>query len=80
MTAGVNWEIRVKAMATKHKTSGKPTPSAIMESATSSDAKSRLDRIAAAAFYKAEARGFVPGRELEDWLEAEAEFEGREGQ
>jgi Protein of unknown function (DUF2934) len=30
-------------------------------------------RIAVAAYYKAEARGFEPGHELGDWLAAEAE-------
>ena len=29
--------------------------------------------IATAAYYKAEAHGFAPGYELEDWLAAEAE-------
>ncbi len=31
-------------------------------------------RIAELAYYKAESRGFEPGHELEDWLEAEQEF------
>jgi hypothetical protein len=31
--------------------------------------------IALAAYYRAERRGFEPGRELEDWLEAEAEVD-----
>jgi hypothetical protein len=31
-------------------------------------------KIAEIAFYKAESRGFEPGHELEDWLEAEREF------
>lgn len=31
-------------------------------------------RIAALAYLKAEARGFAPGHELDDWLEAENEF------
>jgi len=41
---------------------------------------SRLDpelfrqMVAARAFYKAEQRGFEPGHELEDWLEAEQEL------
>ena len=30
--------------------------------------------IAAAAYFKAESRGFEPGHELEDWLEAEVEL------
>lgn len=33
----------------------------------------RLSHIAESAYYKAEARGFFPGYELEDWLAAEAE-------
>jgi len=31
-------------------------------------------RIAELAYGKAESRGFEPGHELEDWLEAEREF------
>lgn len=31
--------------------------------------------IAEAAYYRAQARGFAPGRELDDWLEAEAEVD-----
>jgi len=30
--------------------------------------------VSARAFYKAEQRGFEPGHELEDWLEAEQEL------
>ncbi len=32
-------------------------------------------KIAELAFYKAEIRGFEPGHELDDWIEAEREFE-----
>lgn len=31
-------------------------------------------RIAELTYYKAESRGFEPGRELEDWFETEREF------
>lgn len=31
-------------------------------------------KVAEHAYYKAENRGFAPGHELEDWLEAEQEF------
>ena len=34
----------------------------------------REARIAEIAYLKAESRGFEPGHELEDWLEAEGEF------
>lgn len=32
-----------------------------------------MDMVAEAAYYKAEKRGFVPGYEMQDWLEAEQE-------
>ncbi len=35
--------------------------------------EARRHRIAERAFRRAEARGFAPGRELDDWLAAEAE-------
>ena len=34
----------------------------------------RWQRTAEAAFFRAEARGFAPGHELEDWLSAEREI------
>lgn len=34
----------------------------------------RQSLIAEAAYYRAERRGFAPGHELDDWLEAEAEL------
>ena len=36
----------------------------------------REQQIARLAYEKAEARGFLPGREMDDWLEAEAEVDG----
>ena len=33
--------------------------------------------IAEAAYYRAKQRNFEPGRELEDWIEAESEIMGR---
>jgi Protein of unknown function (DUF2934) len=35
----------------------------------------RRQMIAEAAYYRAEQRGFAPGGELQDWLEAEAQME-----
>jgi hypothetical protein len=32
--------------------------------------------ISEAAYYRAQRRGFAPGRELDDWLAAEAEIAG----
>ena len=37
----------------------------------------RNQLIAEAAYFRAEHRSFAPGHELEDWLTAEAEIEGR---
>lgn len=37
----------------------------------------RQEHIATAAYYKAQARGFAHGHELQDWLQAEAEYEAR---
>lgn len=35
----------------------------------------REQMIAEAAYYRAEQRGFAPGNEMSDWLEAEADME-----
>ena len=35
----------------------------------------RLRKIREAAYFKAEHRGFAPGHELDDWLEAEDEVD-----
>jgi len=35
----------------------------------------RLQLVTLGAYYRAETRGFAPGRELEDWLEAESEID-----
>lgn len=40
---------------------------------------SREHLIAEAAYHRAEARGFVPGQALDDWLAAEAEVDARLG-
>lgn len=39
----------------------------------------RLQRIAEAAYRRAEVRGFSPGYELDDWLAAQREVDGRSG-
>lgn len=47
-----------------------------LESANSADlAQSEIDSmIAQAAYYIAEQRGFEPGHEVDDWLQAEAQI------
>jgi len=41
---------------------------------TQIDPPGRHMLIAQAAYFRAEKRGFAPGRELQDWFEAEAEI------
>jgi hypothetical protein len=43
------------------------------------DPQTRQRMIAESAYYRAEQRGFAPGGELQDWLEAEAEIGARTG-
>lgn len=43
-------------------------------SAASVAQAARQRMVAEAAYYRAQNRGFVPGRELDDWLAAEAEI------
>lgn len=45
--------------------------------ATPTQRQNREELIAEAAYHHAEARGFEPGHELEDWLAAEAEVDAR---
>ena len=44
------------------------------ESGSTLNSVDRDVRITELAYLKAESRGFEPGHELEDWLEAEREF------
>jgi hypothetical protein len=41
-------------------------------------AEARRERIAIAAYYLAEARGFAPGHEVEDWLLAQAQVDAQD--
>lgn len=43
------------------------------------DPAERSRRIAEAAYYRAQRRGFCPGCEMEDWLEAEREIDEQSG-
>ncbi len=44
------------------------------ESKQDLESEDRVTRIAISAYYKAEARGYEPGHEVQDWLDAEAEI------
>lgn len=39
------------------------------------DPDQRMQMVARAAYFRAQQRGFAPGHELEDWLDAEAEID-----
>lgn len=54
-------------------TSVKPKPVAVAR--VSIPASLRHDMIAEAAYFLAQARGFLPGNDLEDWLTAEREVD-----
>ena len=43
-------------------------------SSSETEGEDKLSCIAVAAYYKAEARGYEPGHEMQDWLDAEAEI------
>lgn len=54
-----------------------PAPRSATSSPASSDEMRR--QIAEAAYFRAKQRGFAPGHELEDWVEAESEVMRRTG-
>ncbi len=55
---------------------GLHTESSHAARASARPSDSRSADIARLAYAKAEARGFAPGHEMDDWLEAEAELDG----
>ena len=59
---------------TSKKESINPIPVIGIESKHELNDGDRLSSIAISAYYKAEARGYEPGHEVQDWLEAEAEM------
>ncbi len=52
-----------------------PTPPAGGADTSRSDAEQRHRRISEAAYYRSQRRGFAPGREQDDWLEAERDVD-----
>ena len=55
------------------KSSSKRAPETRKDASPSINAEERERLIAHAAYFRAEKRGFAPGCELQDWIEAEAE-------
>lgn len=67
----------MKLLKAGKKSSSNPIPVIGVENVTESftePAQDSYSRTAECAYYKAQARGFEPGHEVEDWLEAEAEL------
>lgn len=65
----------MKTNLSESKIANNAVPAAMIDSESSPDVDDRLQRIETAAYYKAEARGFVPGMEIDDWLQAEIEVD-----
>ena len=67
----------MKLLNEAKKSSMSPIPVIGIESCPESfteSAQDRYSRVAECAYYRAQARGFEPGHEEEDWLEAEEEL------
>ena len=65
----------IKAVQKKTKN---PNPAIVTESQPKPGCEDKNYRVALRAYYKAEARGYEPGHEIQDWLDAEAEVEAEE--
>lgn len=65
-------ESRKKRVVRESSSQAESAPNA--PSATSVADAARQKMISDAAYYRAQKRGFAPGRELDDWLAAEAEI------
>ncbi|TRZ69301.1 MAG: DUF2934 domain-containing protein [Rhodocyclaceae bacterium] len=64
----------MKSTEPKRKVSDGSEPSEMTAQEVALSSSVVVGHIATAAYYKAATRSFAPGRELDDWLEAEAEF------
>lgn len=69
----------MKTTGDKRKSRSNSVPE-VMESEVSPRFENNIEHVATAAYYKAEARGFSPGSELDDWLSAEVELSKGQGQ
>jgi len=64
-------------MAMKKAGSSVTQPQEIPVGATGVTAVTQEQMIAVAAYFRAEQRGFSPGQEVDDWLQAEKEIASR---
>ena len=52
-----------------------PVTNTVSHLPSSADREARRRRVAEAAYYRAQRRGFAPGGEVDDWLEAEKDID-----
>lgn len=64
----------MKTTSTDGKSRAKSAPRRKSASQPSAAHPAPAEHIAVAAYFKAQARGFAPGGELDDWLQAESEI------
>ena len=70
-------ELVMEPIVAKQEVDSASIPVISIEPAPATDnleAEDKLSRIAVLAYYKAEARGYEPGHEMQDWLDAEVEI------
>ncbi len=63
----------MELLMTTQKTTNNPIPEVGTEFMSNSIGEDLCHQIALRAYYKAESRGYEPGYEIQDWLDAEAE-------
>lgn len=68
-----------KTPAAAAKSAAKPVPPQAFQARAEISAEELRKLIAEAAYYRAKKRGFAPGYEVEDWVQAEAEIKERIG-
>lgn len=66
--------IGLHAPTGRRKASSSGPPEAVPTVEARVDVETRRAMVAQAAYFRAERRGFAPGHELDDWLEAEREI------
>ena len=68
----------MKSMLADPVPSAEPAGACNPEPGAEAQRPTRHERIAAAAYLMAEQRGFAPGADLDDWLQAERLIEGED--
>lgn len=75
MANSVGANVGKQSPATAAPTPERPLPVRGAAHPAATRGEDRYRMVAEAAYYRAEQRGFAPGRELEDWLAAEIELD-----